>query len=126
MVSDGSGYALRSLVFDCPDPPSLARFYGDLLGGTVHADPDWSEVRFEGDVPKLAFQRADDYVAPQWPDGRPQQFHLDVTVADLAAASRRAVALGGRVLAAPVDDDGSTFQVHADPTGHPFCLIVDW
>jgi predicted enzyme related to lactoylglutathione lyase len=125
IMSDGSGYELRSVVIGCPDPPSLALFYGDLLRGTVHADPDWSEVRFERGGPKLAFQRIDHYVTPQWPDGRPQQFHLDATVADLGAASRRAVQLGGQVLGEPVDEDGCTFQVHADPSGHPFCLIVD-
>lgn len=80
---------LRSAVFDCPDPSALARFYGQLLGGTVTEDPDWSEVRI-GDVPfKLAFQRVDGYVPPEWPDGQPQQVHVDFTVSDLTAASTR-------------------------------------
>lgn len=117
---------LRSVVLDCPDPTALAHFYGRLLGADVDvSDPEWCEVLLEEPGPKVAFQRADDYRAPNWPDGEAQQIHLDLTVADLATASARAVALGARVLGAPVDEDGSTFQVHADPAGHPFCLCQD-
>ena len=47
----------------------------------------------------LAFQRAARYVAPSWPDGVPQQLHLDLTVTDMAAAHARAVELG----AVPLD-----------------------
>jgi predicted enzyme related to lactoylglutathione lyase len=116
---------LRSVVLDCADPPALARFYGELLGGEVREDPDWSEVHM-GSMPfKLAFQRVDRYVSPEWPDGQPQQLHLDFTVAELAETSTRALALGARVLNEPVDEEGSTYQVHADPSGHPFCLVVE-
>jgi hypothetical protein len=116
---------LRSVVLDCPDAPALARFYGQLLGGVVKEDPDWSEVHV-GSMPfKLAFQRVDRYIPPEWPDGQPQQLHLDVTVTDLAAASIHALGLGARVLEEPVDEEGSTYQVHADPSGHPFCLVVE-
>jgi predicted enzyme related to lactoylglutathione lyase len=117
---------LRSVVFDCPDPALLATFYGDLLGGTVDlSDPSWCEVHVAELPMKLAFQRADDFVAPEWPDGQPQQIHLDLTVSDLASASARAIELGARVLAAPVADENSVFAVHADPSGHPFCFCVD-
>src|ERR1700722_15016537 len=112
---------LRSVVIDCPDPPALARFYGELLGGAAHEDPDWSEVRFGPGSPKLSVQRVDRYVAPEWPNGVPQQLHLDITVPDLAAASVRAGELGARVVKEPVDEGDSMYQVHLDPTGHPFC-----
>jgi len=115
----------RSVVLDCPDPPALARFYGDLLSGTVLQDPDWSEVRLGPASPKLAFQRVERYTAPGWPDGQPQQLHLDITVPDLAAASRRAVALGARVVKEPVDVGTGMYQVHLDPAGHPFCFVME-
>jgi predicted enzyme related to lactoylglutathione lyase len=116
---------LRSVVIDCPDPSSLARFYAELLGGrAVTTDPDWCEVLFER-PPKLAFQLASDYRPPEWPDGLPQQLHLDLTVSDLGTVSSRAVALGARVLGEPVRENGSVFMVHADPAGHPFCLCQD-
>ena len=116
---------LRSVVFDCPDPPALARFYGQLLGGTVSEDPDWSEVHCGQVQFKLAFQRVHGYTAPEWPEGQSQQLHVDFTVLDLTAASTHAVSLGARVLKEPVHGDGGIFQVHADPSGHPFCLVVE-
>jgi hypothetical protein len=104
----------------------LATFYGDLLGGDVAStDPEWFEVQVV-DLPlKLAFQRVANFTPPVWPDGQPQQVHLDITVADLASASLRAVELGAQVLGSLVGEDNSTFQVHADPSGHPFCFCED-
>jgi len=117
---------LRSVVFDCPDAVKLATFYGYLLGGVVDStDPSWCEVHFAQLPLKLAFQRVDSYVAPQWPDGVPQQLHLDLTVSDLESASARAVELGARILGTPVEEDGCIFLVHVDPAGHPFCFCAD-
>jgi predicted enzyme related to lactoylglutathione lyase len=124
-MGDPHRASLRSVVIDCPDPSALARFYAELLGGrAVTTDPDWCEVLFDG-PPKLAFQLATNYQPPEWPDGAPQQLHLDLTVSDIEAVSSRAVALGARVLARPVRENGSVFMVHADPAGHPFCLCQD-
>jgi hypothetical protein len=61
-------------------------------------------------------------VAPQWPDGSPQQIHIDLYVADPPAAHEEAVALGARLLRAADLTSDSGFQVYADPAGHPFCL----
>ena len=117
---------MRSVVLDCPDPVALASFYAALLSGRASvADPDWCEVHVEGMDFKLAFQAVSSYRRPAWPDGAPQQVHLDLTVSDLHAASRHAVALGAHVLTGPVDEPGSVFIVHADPVGHPFCLCMN-
>jgi predicted enzyme related to lactoylglutathione lyase len=117
---------LRSIVFDCPDPSRLAAFYGDLLGGVVDStDPSWCEVHFAELPLKLAFQGVAEFVPPTWPNGQPQQVHLDLTVTDLESASARAVELGARILADPVEEEDSFFQVHADPSGHPFCFCVE-
>jgi predicted enzyme related to lactoylglutathione lyase len=117
---------LRSVVFDCPDPSALASFYAHLLNAELDvSDPEWCEVRADGSAVKLAFQRATPYSPPEWPDGTPQQLHLDLTVSDLHAAGLRAVELGAVVLADPVEEPGSTFVVYADPAGHPFCLCED-
>jgi predicted enzyme related to lactoylglutathione lyase len=116
---------MRSVVLDCPDPAALASFYAHLLDGRAEtSDPRWCAVYLEEPALKLAFQRADPYVAPDWPRGA-QQLHLDLTVADLDAASRRAVSLGATVLAGPVEEPGGVFIVHADPAGHPFCLFME-
>jgi predicted enzyme related to lactoylglutathione lyase len=117
---------LRSVVFDCEDPNALATFYAALLDGRKEADDaDWYEVRLDDPAMTLSFQRVDSYRAPEWPDGMPQQLHLDLTVTDLAMASARAVALGAEVLGDPVEEEGGTFMVHADPAGHPFCFVVE-
>jgi hypothetical protein len=104
----------------------LAAFYGDLLGGSVDlTDPSWCEVHFAELPLKLAFQHVVDFVPPEWPNGQPQQIHLDLTVADLVSASAHAINLGARALANPVEEESCTFQVHVDPSGHPFCFCVE-
>ena len=65
------------------------------------------------------FQRVPSYNAPQWPDpAHPQQFHLDVEVADVEEAEPKLLALG----ATRLDGEGDNWRVYADPAGHPFCL----
>ena len=68
----------------------------------------------------IAFQLSVDLTPPRWRDpARPQQFHLDVMVDDVAEAEDRVLALGARRL----DADEAPRRVYADPSGHPFCLI---
>jgi len=116
-----------TVVFDCPDPHALAEFYAGLLGQEIDDDGDdsWQSLRGDGSGVTLAFQRADNYVPPSWPDGSPQQLHLDLTVDDFVTAHRRALALGATALAptsAPEAHETNSFRVYADPAGHPFCL----
>ena len=116
-----------TVVLDCPDPRALAEFYADLLGQEIDDDGDdaWQSLSGDGSGVSLAFQRATDYVAPHWPDGQPQQIHLDLTVDDFVIAHREAVALGATPLSPttpPEPDETISFRVYADPAGHPFCL----
>lgn len=109
------------LVIDCPDPPALARFYGELLGWEVSGDEGWAEIR-EGDTQCISFQRVDPYTPPRWPgQDVPQQMHLDVMVRDLDAAEPEVLALGATKAE---HQPGETFRVFLDPAGHPFCLCV--
>jgi hypothetical protein len=100
----------------------VSSFWAGLLGGTVVADDDWHTILVDGEW-RLAVQLAPDHVQPEWPDGTPQQIHLDFYVDDIGSAHDEAVALGARLLK-PADELGSAegFQVYADPAGHPFCL----
>ncbi|MGP4001971.1 VOC family protein [Streptomyces sp. 8N706] len=119
---------LQCVVLDGPDPRALARFYAALFGGEVDRpdprwslDEDWSTLH-TADGQVLAFQRAPDHRPPRWPDpAYPQQFHVDVEVADLDRAEQRVLTLG----AAPLDtgDRERSWRVYADPAGHPFCLV---
>ena len=110
------------IVLDAADLTAVSSFWAGLLGGTVVADDDWHSILVDGEW-RLAVQLAPDHVQPEWPDGTPQQIHLDLYVDDIRSAHDEAVALGARLLK-PADDLGSAkgFQVYADPAGHPFCL----
>ena len=115
---------LTTVVIDCPEPVALADFYAALLGvGVKDSDPGW--VTLEGQrpgAPGLAFQRVDDYNPPQWPSqAHPQQVHLDIDVADFAAADARALELGAKP-ASDVHGGSEPWRTYTDPAGHPFCL----
>lgn len=73
--------------------------------------------------PRLGFQLAPNHVPPEWPDGTPQQIHLDLYAEDVGSAHEEPLSLGARLLK-PADDitTAERFQVYADPAGHPFCL----
>jgi catechol 2,3-dioxygenase-like lactoylglutathione lyase family enzyme len=116
-----------TVVLDCPDPLALAEFYAGLLGQEIADDGDdsWQSLRGDGSGVTLAFQLATNYVAPQWPDGPPQQLHLDLTVENFVTAHEGALALGATPLSPtspPQPEKTSGFRVYADPAGHPFCL----
>jgi catechol 2,3-dioxygenase-like lactoylglutathione lyase family enzyme len=110
------------VVFDAADLEAESTFWARLLGGTVHADKDWHSIVVDGEW-KFGVQLAPDHVPPEWPDGTPQQIHLDLWVDDLEAAHEETMALGARLLKAADDPQADeVFQVYADPAGHPFCL----
>lgn len=110
------------IVLDAADIDAVSSFWARLLGGTVDTDDDWHRVVVDGDY-RLAVQLAPDHVPPEWPDGSPQQIHLDLWIDDLQAAHEEAVSLGARLLKPADDLDAEEgFQVYADPAGHPFCL----
>ena len=110
------------VVFDTADIEAESSFWAALLDGTVARDDDWHSVMVDGEW-RLGVQLAPNHVPPDWPDGTPQQIHLDLWVDDLASAHDEAMALGARQLKA-ADDLTATegFQVYADPAGHPFCF----
>ncbi|RHA38173.1 VOC family protein [Cellulomonas rhizosphaerae] len=112
----------RITVFDAADLPAESAFWAGLLGGTVEAEDDWHTVYVDSQ-PQLGFQLAPDHQRPQWPDGTPQQIHLDLYIEDLPSAHAEAIALGAELLQAAEDPESPEgFQVYADPAGHPFCL----
>jgi catechol 2,3-dioxygenase-like lactoylglutathione lyase family enzyme len=113
---------LGSVVLDCPDPHALARFYSQLLGLPITGeDDDWVDIG-DGNGTTLSFQLAPDHQPPRWPDPAfPQQFHLDIRVADIDAAEPQVLDLGANLLS----KSEATWRVYADPAGHPFCLCWD-
>jgi predicted enzyme related to lactoylglutathione lyase len=110
------------VVFDAADLTAESTFWAAVLGGTVDPDDDWHTVYADGQ-PRMGIQLAPDHVRPEWPDGAPQQIHLDLYVDDVKTAHDEVMSLGAKLLR-PADDIESAegFQVYADPAGHPFCL----
>ena len=88
------------------------------------AEDDWHSVVVDGEW-RLGIQLAANHVPPEWPDGMPQQIHLDLHVDDMKSAHDEAMSMGATLLK-PADDLGAAegFQVYADPRRHPFCLVL--
>jgi predicted enzyme related to lactoylglutathione lyase len=127
-------FTLDLVIIDCPDAMQLARFYSDVLGWPLEdgSGRDWATLippgggvsaeHWDGRA-TLAFQRIDDYVSPTWPGGaHPQQFHVDISVDDIAASEPAVLKAGAKVHEHQPAKDGG-FRVYLDPAGHPFCLI---
>ena len=113
---------LQVVVFDAADLDAESRFWAGVHGGTVDAEDDWHMVLVDGQ-PQIGVQLAPDHVRPEWPNGVPQQIHLDLWVDDPVEAHDLVMSLGASVLEEARDTDTpDAFQVYADPAGHPFCL----
>ncbi len=111
------------IVFDAADLQAESAFWAGILGGHVFADEAWHTVIDSAGVWRIGVQLAPNHVPPDWPDGTPQQMHLDLHVEDPRAAHHEAVTLGARLLQpAPDLDSAEGPQVYADPAGHPFCI----
>ena len=113
-------------VVDCTNPAALARFYAEITGWEVgelfdtEDKVDWVDLFNKGER-VMAFQKVDNYKAPQWPEGDiPQQLHLDFHVPDLDAAEIKLLAIGA--IKHEVQP-GTNFRVYLDLDGHPFCLV---
>jgi catechol 2,3-dioxygenase-like lactoylglutathione lyase family enzyme len=110
------------IVLDAADPDAESAFWAGLLGGTVEGSGRWRNIWVDGEW-QLGVQHAPNHVPPDWPDGAPQQIHLDFYVDDFEAAHEQVIGLGARLLKAADDRAAAAgVQVYADPAGHPFCL----
>jgi hypothetical protein len=111
------------VVFDAADLDAESTFWAGMLDGRVLGDDAFHCV-FDADGRwVIGVQLVPDHVAPDWPDGNPQQVHVDLHIDDPAGAHAEAIALGARLLQAAADLTAvEGHQVYADPAGHPFCL----
>jgi hypothetical protein len=115
---------IRSVVvLDAADLDAESGFWAGLLDGNVLADETFHCVIDSGGKWRIGVQLAPGHAPPDWPDGAPQQVHVDLHVENARAAHEQAVALGARVLqTAPDLASPEGHQVYADPAGHPFCI----
>jgi predicted enzyme related to lactoylglutathione lyase len=115
----------KVIVFDAADLATESAFWAGIFEGNVVAEGDWHSVVDARGEWLIGVQLSPDHQPPQWPDGTPQQVHLDLHVqrADFESAQEQVTALGAQLLRQAVDPDAEEgFQVYADPAGHPFCI----
>ncbi|MBA3232426.1 MAG: VOC family protein [Propionibacteriales bacterium] len=110
------------VVFDAADLHTESAFWAGMLGGHVFDDETFHCVIDESGEWRIGVQLAPNHVPPDWPDGAPQQVHVDLHVEDPKQAHEQAITLGARVLQAGDVDSDEGHQVYADPAGHPFCI----
>lgn len=111
------------VVFDAADLRSESTFWAGIFNGHVFEDERFHcVIDAEGEW-RVGVQLAPDHVPPDWPEGAPQQVHLDLHVEDARAAHEVAIGLGARLLKPSADlESREGHQVYADPAGHPFCI----
>ncbi len=108
---------VAAVSLDCGDHEELARFYADLLAGTLLWSHENSAAVESGGV-VLVMQHVADYQPPAWPGT--SIVHLDLNGdAQIGELERHAVALGARPVQPQPD---SRWRVLLDPAGHPFCI----
>ena len=130
---------LLHTAIDTTDARGLAEFYRQLLGlhyrpgdeppvDDSEDDADWLVLLDHDEHRVLAVQEVDRLDRTTWPSHDvPMQLHLDFTVAsqeELERHRRRAEELGAEVLLDRTADEDEALYVLADPSGHPFCLLV--
>jgi catechol 2,3-dioxygenase-like lactoylglutathione lyase family enzyme len=129
---------LLHTVLDTTRPRELAEFYRELLGlryrpgdeppPGADGDADWLVLVDDAGVRKLAFQQVEELPPTTWPSHEvPMQLHVDYTVSSVDELHRhraRAEQLGARLVLDRSDDPVEPLFVLADPSGHPFCILV--
>jgi predicted enzyme related to lactoylglutathione lyase len=110
---------LSTVVFDCADPESLARFWGELLGVVVaYRDATWVALERTPEGGRLAFQPVPEAKAVK------NRVHVDLLVADLPGSTAAAVAAGATTVGPVVEESNGSYQVLHDPEGNEFCLVT--
>lgn len=120
--SEPVGYC-HEVVIDCENPRALAGFWRSMLGGEINTEsetPNWVALVGAAGIGKLAFQRVPEHKSVK------NRVHIDVEVADLAAAITRTVALGATLQGSVVHESPGMFQVLCDPEGNEFCLVIGY
>jgi catechol 2,3-dioxygenase-like lactoylglutathione lyase family enzyme len=128
---------LLHTAIDTTDARGLAEFYRQLLGlryrpgdepGEGDGVADWLVLVDSHGARNLAFQRVERLEPTTWPEHDvPMQMHLDFTVPSTEELERhrvRAESLGATVLLDRTHDANEPLYVLADPSGHPFCILV--
>ena len=139
MDGDTSYPELLHTAIDTTDARGLAEFDRELLGLRYRPgdespaeeatdDADWLVLVDADGNRTLAFQEVERLTPTTWPSHDvPMQMHLDLTVADVEELEHhrsRAESLGATLLLDRTGEVDEPLYVLADPSGHPFCILV--
>lgn len=103
-----------SLAVDCADPPKLAAFWQQVIGGTLEVDGD-GDIWLHSEGISLIFLTVPEHKTVK------NRLHLDLRGDTYEEAIARVLELG----ATRADDiyDGDRWQVFRDPQGNEFCIL---
>ena len=108
-----------SLVLDCRDPQTLAKFWAPALDYVDVGSVENYTLLIPGadGGPRLLLQRvAEDKAAKN-------RMHLDIHVKDIEAEASRLEGLGAqRSTGAPMSEHGHAWVLMTDPEGNEFCV----
>lgn len=110
-------YRLKDLVVDACEPATIAQWWGEVIGGTVVVDGDYSYL---DDVPGVPFDDIDFVPVPEGKTVK-NRIHWDVRL--LAGVTVGDVLAKGATLLRAADDD-IDWNVMADPEGNEFCVFA--
>ena len=112
--------SLFAVTFDCADAAAVARFWADVLGRQVAANPTPERaVLLPGDTnaPRIAFNKVPE------PKTVKNRTHLDVVSDAFDAETERLLSLGARKLG-DFQTDRARWTTFADVEGNEFDLIA--
>jgi uncharacterized protein YndB with AHSA1/START domain len=117
ILETGRRPPLANITFDCADHALLAQFWSQVTGFVLDGmGEDWAALHDPRGVgPRLLFYRVPESKTAK------NRVHLDISVADRAAAEEQFEALGGRKVET-VSGFGLTWTVMTDPEGNEFCI----
>jgi len=114
---------IRSVVvLDAADLHAESAFWAGMFDGHVFEDETFHSVIDSAGEWRIGVQLAPTHTPPDWPNGAPQQVHMDLHVDDPWQAHEQAMTLGARLLSSGDLGSDEGHQVYADPAGHPFCI----
>lgn len=111
--------SLEMITFDCTDPPRLAAWWAEAVGGEVVPLSGTGFVLVAKDGwPALGFQGVED------PTPGKNRVHLDMMTDDLQAEVARLTGLGATETDRHAVEGGFRWVVMADPDGNAFCVAA--
>ncbi|MCX4747066.1 VOC family protein [Kitasatospora sp. NBC_01287] len=106
---------IKHVTVDCADPPKLAAWWAQALGGSVTADFGGFYALVEGGGLAMGFQKV--------PEARTDKnsVHVDLAASDRAVEIERLIRLGATEVAEHTVP-GLAWTVLRDPEGNEFCV----